>query len=195
MLRLLYRLVWCVAVLLMLWSAIVYGVPWLRGVLPGLCARWELGGGICSTPVFERLERIQRWTEATLLPVSRHARLRRAAQEAVRAVRQIETLVREQVGSERMDAALRGADVALGRLEGLIRGERQAATGKVAAVPENAQELLLKARTAFDRLRQLLQTTGRRREEVSSAVQDAKQALDALSEVLPESKKEEGNGR
>ncbi|TSC64384.1 MAG: hypothetical protein G01um1014106_140, partial [Parcubacteria group bacterium Gr01-1014_106] len=129
------------------------------------------------------------WTDRNLKPLSRDARVRASVQQAQSAFQNFEVVLRRQLGDARVDAAFRGADIALRRLEDLLGEDGNVAQEKLAAVPENARELLQKARDTFDRLRNILGTTGRRAEEVSDAVDEAKQALDALSTVLPETKK------
>jgi hypothetical protein len=101
--------------------------------------------------------------------------------------RRLEELLRGQVGDERVDAALRGTDVALGKLEDLF-GESGDARSKLTDVPENAGLLLTRARDAFERLRLVLGSSSRRAEEVSGALRETKNALDALSSALPEKK-------
>ncbi|TSC72884.1 MAG: hypothetical protein G01um101438_283 [Parcubacteria group bacterium Gr01-1014_38] len=167
------------------WAALVYGLPAFRARLPDLCARWNLQGGVCSPPVQETLGRVQEWTESHLVPLSRDARFRASLRQVQRAFQHFETLLRRQVGNARVDAAFRGADVGLRELERLFGDDREIAREKIAAVPGNTRELLRKAREAFDRLRALLSSTGRRADEVSSAVDEAQQALDALSTALP----------
>ena len=179
------RLLRWVVILAVSWGALVYGLPVFRARLPDLCARWNLQGGVCSPPVQDALGRVQAWTDRRLAPLSRDARIRAAMQQTRRAFQNVETLVRRQVGDARVDAAFRGADVALRHLEILLGDDRDIAREKIAAVPGNTRELLVKVRETFDRLRAILSSTGHRAEDVSSAVDEAQQALDALSTALP----------
>ncbi|MDP3685359.1 MAG: hypothetical protein Q8R32_00840 [bacterium] len=185
--RTLWLLRW-VVILAACWAALVYGLPSVRARLPDLCARWNLTGGVCSPPVQETLGRVQEWTDRHLAPLSRGARIQAALRQTQGTFQGFETLLRQQVGDARVDAAFRRADLALHQLEKLFGDDREIAREKLAAVPKNTRELLVKAREAFDRLRTILSSTGRRAEEVSSAVDEAKQALDALSSALPEKK-------
>lgn len=184
------RLLRWVVILAVSWGILVYGLPLLRSRLPELCARWNLQGGVCSAPAQEKLGRVQAWTDRHLVPLSRDARIRAAVRQTTAAFQNFETLLRRQVGDDRVDAAFRGADIALQQLEVLLGDDGDLAREKLSAVPENTKVLLVRARAAFDRLRALLGSTGRRAEEVSSAVDEAKQALDMLSTVLPEKKGE-----
>lgn len=177
-----------VLILVVVWAALVYGLPLLRAWLPGLCARWNLQGGVCTPAAQETLGRVQGWTDRYLVPLPRDARIQIALRQTKGAFQSFEILLRHQVGDARVDAAFRGADITLQRLETLLGDDRDIAREKLAAVPENTKELLVKAREAFDRLRAILSSTGRRAEDVSSAVDEAKQALDALSSALPEKK-------
>lgn len=174
--------------LVTVWVALVYGLSPLRARLPDFCARWNLQGGVCSPPVQETLGRVQEWTDRHLAPLSRDARIQAALRQTKGTFQGFETLLRQQVGDARVDAAFRGADLALHQLETLFGDDRDIAREKIAAVPKNTKELLVKAREAFDRLRAILSSTGHRAEEVSNAVDEAKRALDALSSALPEKK-------
>lgn len=166
------------------WAALVYGLPVVRSALPRFCTRWSLQGGFCAQNLQERLARADVWIQRVLRPLPQHARVQRAVIEVSATFARLEALVREQVGDEHVDDALRGTDVALRRLEAVV-GEGGDAREKLAAVPGNAQELLSRARDAFERLRAVLGTSSRRAEEVSGALEETKDALDALSSVLP----------
>lgn len=183
------RLVRWVLLLALGWTALVYGLPFVRPRVPEYCQRWNLRGGICSQSVQDTLARVQEWTDRNLKPLSRDTRIRASVQHTRSAFENFEVVLRRQLGDTRVDAAFRGADIALQHLERLLGDDGDIAREKLAAVPENTRELLQKARDAFDRLRSVLSSTGRRAEEVSDAVDEAKQALDALSTVLPETKK------
>lgn len=179
------RLVYLCAVLAMLWSASVYGLPWARAVLPGFCAQSQLERGFCSPAGQRWLERLDDWQRTVLQPLSRDARVRSAATEAQGALQAVEAAVREQVGQERMDAAIRGADIALARLESLTAGGVTDVREKLAVLPENARALLARVRAAFERLRSVAGATSRRAEEVSAAVEETKRALDGVLRVVP----------
>lgn len=166
------------------WAVVVYGLPWLRSVVPGVCASWKLQGGVCGPEVQNALAVVDGWVGRFLRPLPKNTRVQAALVELQRAFRSVEQLVREHVGDDRVNAALRGADIAFGKLEDLL-GETGLARQKLGAVPSNAQELLANVETAFERLRNVLQSTGRRAEEVSSAVEETRKALDALSSALP----------
>lgn len=189
MFRLLRRLVRFFVIIASTWALLVYGVPAVRAFLPKSCARWSLEGGVCTKETQDRLSRADTWIQRTLRPLPRHARVQRAAREVSSAFAHLEQLVRDQVGNARVDDALRGTDIALQKLEAMV-GESGNAKEKVAAIPENAEALLVRARSAFDRLRAVLGTSSRRAEEVSGALEETKDALDALSSVLPEKTEE-----
>ena len=182
------RLIQFLVIVASTWALLVYGVPAVRAFLPWSCARWSLEGGICTPETQDRLARSDAWIQRTLRPLPRHARARRAVREVSSAFASLEQLIRQHVGDERVDDALRGTDVALQKLEAMF-GKSGDAKKKVAAIPENAEALLVRARAAFDRLRAVLGTSSRRAEEVSGALEETKDALDALSSVLPETTK------
>lgn len=173
-----------IIVLFLLWAVPVYGLPVARQAIPGLCARWRLSGGFCGEPIQRALATLDHWVQRYLRPLPRHRRVQQATAEASRALRDVERRARSQVGDERVDQALRGADIALQRLEDAV-GQTGGAREKLADVPENASVLLGQVRSSFERLRQLLTSAGRRAEEVSGAVEETKKALDAFSGVLP----------
>ncbi len=170
------------------WAMVVYGLPWVRSTVPGVCASWKLSGGVCGPEVQNALAIIDRWVDRYLRPLPRDARFQRALVELQQAFRSVEQLVRQQVGDERVSAALRGAEIAFSNVEELI-GETGLAQKKLSAVPENAQELLGNVERAFGRLRNVLKSTGQRAEEVSSAIEETRKALDALSGALPGAQK------
>lgn len=180
-LRMLLRLLLVAAVA---WAVLVYGLPAARAALPGGCARWKLQGGFCTEGVQSALARVDAWSQQYLKPLPRHRRVQQAVAQVAAALRQLEDLARGQVGDERVDAAVQGADIAIQKLEGVV-GETGGAREKLADVPENAQVLLGRVRDAFERLRSVLSSTSRRAEEVSGAVEETKHALDALSKALP----------
>lgn len=186
------RLVYGAAVLAMLWTALVYALPWAREWLPGFCARQGLGRGICSAEASRWLERLDYWQRNILRPLPRDARVRQAVVEAQRAFKVLQEAIRERVGSERLDAAVRGADLALVRLEGLSAGGTGDLREKLSALPGNARDLLARVRVAFERLRSLLGMTSRRAGEVSTAVEETRRALDALLRVVPSAEKTSG---
>lgn len=168
-----------------LWAVLVYGLPWVRAAIPGLCARWKQTTGVCGPNAQEQLARLDAWARTHLRPLSSDARLRWTVDQARTAVSGLEDALRNQAGDARVDAAVRGADVALKRVQALVGGESGGAREKLAAVPENAQTLLTQAQAAFTRLRDLLRSTSRRAEDVSRAVNETQRALDALSQALP----------
>lgn len=184
MVRRVIRLARTAIVLVAFWATVVYGLPWFRAAVPGLCARWDLQGGFCGPEVQNALAVMDRWVQRYLRPLPRHPRVQDAFARLQAAVRQVEALARLQVGDERVNAALRGADVALRELEEAV-GQPGQARAKIAAIPENAERLLAEVRSAFDRLRAVLSSTSRRAEEVSEAVEETRKALDALSKVFP----------
>lgn len=181
-LRILLRLLLVAAVA---WAALVYGLPAARAAIPSACVRWGLQGGFCGPRIQAALERLDGWSQRVLKPLPQDARVRAALAEVGEAFRSLESLVRAQVGDERVDAAVRGADIAIQKLEGVL-GETGGARKKLADVPENAEALLGRVRDAFERLRSVLSSTSRRAEDVSEAVDEAKKALDALSGALPD---------
>lgn len=178
------RLLRLAVLLVVAWALLVYGLPVARGALPSLCERWQLSGGVCGEQAQADLARVDAWAQRVLAPLPRHEKVRRAVGDVREAFRKLEELARTQVGDERVNQALRGADIALQNLEGILGGTGSAKE-KLADVPENAQVLLARVRDAFTRLRDVLGSTGRRAEEVSTAVEETKKALDALSGVLP----------
>lgn len=164
-------------------SFLVWGLPGLLRVGPQLCARWHLSTGICGEKILESLRRLDRWSERVLRPYSRDVRLERALEKAYAALRTLEGTARKGVGDERVDSALRGADIALNEIEEIINsGKTQE---KFRDVPENAQKLIQDAREALDRLRDVLGRAERRAEDVGSSVNNLRKALDVLSNVLP----------
>ena len=167
-----------------MWILLVYGLPSLRRVLPSACERWSLAGGICRESAQQRLARLDAWVQRVLRPLPRHARVQEAAEDAVGAFKALEQALRRQFGDERVNEALRGADLALSRLERAL-GDTGNVRAKVADVPGNAKALLERARASFEKLRGVLHSAGRRAEDVSSAVRETKDALDALSSALP----------
>lgn len=183
--RIAHRLFRFVIMLAAAWAALVYGLPAARRAIPGACARWNLRGGFCTEDMREKLARTDEWVQRVLRPLPRQPRVHGALAEVSGAFRQLEALLREQVGDERVDAALRGTDVALQKLENLV-GESGDARSKLTDVPENSKELLARVRGAFERLRRAVGSSSKRAEEVSGALQETKDALDALSDVIPE---------
>lgn len=181
---LIVRLLRWVGMLIALWAVLVYGLPAARGVIPRRCAGWQLQGGFCGEGAQRALANLDSWVARVLRPLPRHARVQQALADVREAVMSLENLARDRVGEERVNQALRGADVALQKLEDVVGGTGDAKQ-KLADVPENAQVLLGRLRDTFGRLRNVLSSTGRRAEEVSTAVEETKKALDALSNALP----------
>lgn len=167
------------------WGVLVYGLPAARRAIPGFCARWNLSGGFCVAGVQESIARVDDFVQRVLRPLPRHVRVRQTLAEAAQAFQRLEELLRNQVGDERVDEALRGTDVALRKLETIV-GESGDARSKLSDIPENAEVLLARVRDAFEKLRQAAASSSRRAEEVSGALDETKKALDALSNVLPE---------
>lgn len=178
------RLLRLAVVAALVWAALVYGLPLVRRVLPKLCEQRNLHGGVCAADMQRRLATLDEWAQTRLRPLVRHARVQWAVAEAKRAFAHLERLVRNEVGDERLDGALRGADVALRRMEEIL-GEGGDARAKILDVPANAQMLLRRVRETFDHLQAVIRTTGERTEEVSGAVEETRKALDALSSILP----------
>lgn len=175
-----------IVIAIVAWTVLVYGLPWMRAGIPVVCARWGLSGGFCRGEVQSSLARFDDWVQRFLRPLPRHERVRGAVTEAGQALQSLEDAVRTQAGEERVDRATDTAAAALGRVEAVI-GETGDIRGKLSAVPANADLLLRQLRSTFERLQRALSTTGRRAEEVSEAVEETQKALDALSEVLPNS--------
>jgi len=184
-LQLFHKLVYWVAVVVMVWVFLLYGLPYVRAAVPGFCARWDLSGGFCSERVHAWLKDLDEWSQTRLKPFAKDARVLWAAREARQATRNLEEVLRGQFGDERVDAAIRGTDVAIGRLEEFTVEGRMDTREKLSELSENARDLLRRARASFERLRSLLQSTSRRAEDVSEAVDETQKALDALSSVLP----------
>lgn len=176
-----------VIMLLTAWVVLVYGLPAVRAAIPGFCARWGLQGGFCTAGVQEKMMKANDFVQRVLRPLPRQPRVQRTFAEVASAFQRLQELLRDRVGDERVDEALRGTEVALRKLETLL-GESGDAREKLADVPENAAVLLTRVRDAFERLRMVLGSSSRRAEEVSGALTEAKDALDALSSVLPEEK-------
>lgn len=185
-LQLFHKLVYWIAIVVMVWVFLLYGLPYVRTALPGFCARWDLSGGFCSERVQGWLKDLDEWSQTHLKPFEKDVRVRWAAREATQATRHLEEVLRGQFGDARVDAAIRGADVAIGRLEEFTAEGRADTREKLSALSENGRSLLTRARTSFEKLRGLLQSTSRRAEDVSKAVDETQKALDALSKVLPE---------
>jgi hypothetical protein len=179
------RIVYLAVALATVWSASVFGLPWARAVLHGLCARSGLARGVCSPGAQQWLARLDQWQRDVLQPLSHDERVRQAAAEAQRALQTVEAAVRERVGPERTAAAIRGADIALTRLERLTSGGVTDAREKLSALPGNARSLLARLRAAFDRLRAVVSATGQRAEDVARAVEDTRRALDAVVRIVP----------
>lgn len=178
------RLIQALIVLAVLWAFLVWGLPGVLGVLPTFCDRWHFTTGLCSEEMMERLHRLNDWSERTLRPFSRDARFRDVLAHAYAALGTVEDAVRTGLGNETVDAALRGLDIALDDVEGVLKSEH--ATEKLRDVPKNAEKLLSDTRSSLKNLRDVLSRTERRAEDVTDAAHKAKNALDALSTVLPE---------
>lgn len=184
-----HKLVYWIAVVVMVWVFLLYGLPYVRGALPGFCARWDLSGGSCSEHVQGWLQGLDEWSQTHVKPFAKDMRVLWAVREARQATHNLEEVLRGQFGDARVDAAIRGADVAIGRLEEFTAEGRADTRDKLSELSENFRDLLARARASFERLRVLLKSTSRRAEDVSKAVDETQKALEALSNVLPATKK------
>lgn len=175
---------------IVLWAVLVYGTPPLeRGVRTG-CVRWKIERGVCGTTVLAKLTAFRDWTQRVLRPLSRHEKVRWAVAQLRGPFARLETLARENVGDERIASALREAQAAVGKLEGIAGATGRDAREKVTAIPGNAQQLITDARVAVDRLGALLGATTKRAEDLAQAVSETRRALEVVSAVLPERKAE-----
>lgn len=180
----LYRLIQILLVAGSILAFLVWALPGVIRIGPSWCARWNLTTGICGERVLESLKKLDRWTERTLRPRVRGVQTSRVLETAYGALRTAERAARKGLGDETVNAAIRGVDLALAEMEGLVGGEGKARE-KLADVPDNAQKLLTEARLALEQLRNVLSRTERRAEDVTTAVDNTRKALDALSDVLP----------
>jgi len=180
--KLIRLIVSLVVLFLLIWIMLIWGLPTIVANSPVFCERWKLTTGICATDALGKVQAISNWTKKTI-PLSSDNFAGKTLNDAYVGLNVLENAARDKLGNDKVDLALENVDKGIKSTE--VALNKQGFGSKLQDIPENAQYVLQQARTALEQLRNVFDKTQRRTEDVTSAVNNTKKALDALSSVLP----------
>ena len=180
--RLIRAIFFLVVFLLIIWAILVWGLPWFVSKSPAFCQKYKLTAGFCAPNVYNKAQEISNWTQKNV-PLQGDNFAGKTLSDAYIGLNVLENAARDKLGSEKVDLALNSVDSGLKTTE--LTLSKQGFGGKIGDIPQNIQNLLRNARAALQQLRAVFDRTQRRAEDVSNAVNSTKNALDALSSVLP----------
>jgi len=178
--------VWVVVITGTLYALDVWGLPWYIKNGTNLCSRFKLKSSFCGEENVKRAKDIYAWSQEHILPYAKNINPNNTLSDAYKGLNVLENAIKSKVGDSNVDEAIKKINSSLDKTQKTMES---GSSNKIKDIPGNAKKLLSDVKTAIDELRKVFDTTQRRTEDVTNAVNNTKKALDALSSALPETKK------